>query len=158
MPEIAYLVVPTGTVLPKELLACTVEGFAYEVDPVHEHIAVDTAIDVFDDVERDIYQLNLSYEATVEFDVDTMVGDGSNFVPDAAWSAVFHTFPGCDDVFVTVHHDGQMGQAIFCAEGEGDVRLQLDNDHSVNEENLMYIRNFGRLVRAINGGGGSGNT
>lgn len=158
MPDVAYLVVPVGTILTKDLQTCVCDGFAYEVDPAGEHIAVDTAIDVFDNVERDIYQLDLSYGAAAKLDVDTMVGDGSNLVPDAAWSAVFHTFPGCEDVFVTVHHDGQVGQVIFCADGEGDVRLQLGVDYTVNEENLRYIRNFGRLVRAINGSDINGNT
>lgn len=151
MPEIAYLVVPAGTVLPRDLQVCVVDGFAYETDPAGEHIAVDTAIDVFDSVARDIYQLCLAPECNIAYDVETKVTESSNFVPDATWSAVFHTFVNEDDVYVTIHRDGQMGQVIFCTDGEGDARLQLGSDYSVNEQNLMCIRNFGRLVRAING-------
>jgi hypothetical protein len=152
MPEIAYLVVPAGTVLPRDLQVCVVDGFAYETDPAGEHIAVDTAIDVFDNVARDIYQLCLAPECNIAYDVEVKVIEGRNFVPGAAWSAVFHTFVNEDDVYVTVHHDGQVGQVIFCGDDAvGDVRLQLGFNYSVNEENLMHIRNFGRLVRAING-------
>lgn len=152
MPDAAFLVVPTGAALPPEILAKTVEGFRYEVNSLENDIAVETAVDVFHSVERDIYQIDLNGDADEDYELDQKVGEGENLAPDAAWSAVFHTYPGDDDVFVTVHRDGQMGQVIFCAIGEGDVRLQLGSNYEVNERCLIGIRDFGRLVRAINGG------
>jgi len=141
MPATAFLVVPAGTVLPPQVLASTVKDWGYEVDS--DDIAVDTAIDVFDEVERDIYQLDLD-----DMDLDNRVGVGGNLVPDAPWSAVFHTYSNEDDIFATVHRGGEMGQVIFC--GDGDVRLQLCGNYSVSKEALESIVTFGRLVRAIN--------
>jgi hypothetical protein len=149
MPDTAVLVVPLGTVLPPDVLAKTVKGWAYETDD--GNAVSDTAVYVFDNVERDIYLLNLDYDGTVEVDMNTRVGEGENLTPDAPWSATFHTYPGEDDVFATVHRGEETGQVIFCGDSEGDVRLQLTNSYAVHERTLKYIVDFGRLVRAING-------
>lgn len=152
MPDTATLVVPAGTVLPSDVLAKTVKGWAYETDDSNAYCnrACDTAVYVFDNVERDIYLLNLDYDGTAGVEMNDRVGEGENLVPDAAWSSTFHTYPGEDDVFATVHQGEETGQVIFCGDSEGDVRLQLTNSYAVHERTLKYIVDFGRLVRAIN--------
>ena len=154
MPNAAYLVVPTGTVLPPKILATTVKGFDPSKVDLDDDPLLATTGYVFNPLERDTYLINLSYEATIEFDVDCLIGEGVNLVPVSPWSAVFHSYENGDDIeiFVTVHRGVEMGQVIFCTDGEGDVRLQLDANFTVNEEALEYIRTFGRLVRAINNG------